>query len=90
MLKLFIIKNLKGQIREKRDKKERKKPSVLAHAWNPSTWKLEAGGSGVKDQPELHGGPGGRRREMGCFLKTALKYVVFSLFAPSKAANGQS
>lgn len=46
------------------------------------------GGSGVKDQPELHGGPG-RRREMGYFLKTVLKYVVFSLFALSKAANGQ-
>ena len=30
------------------------KPGVMEHAWNPSTWSVEAGGSEVPVHPQLH------------------------------------
>lgn len=29
------------------------KPGMVVHAYNPSTWEVEAGGRSVEDQPEL-------------------------------------
>lgn len=32
------------------------KPSVVAHVWNPGTWEMEAGESGVHSYPWLNRG----------------------------------
>lgn len=33
---------------------ERFKPGVVTHGWNPSTWGVEEGGSGVQGHPQVH------------------------------------
>lgn len=35
-------------------RKIREKLSMVAHACNPKTWKVKAGGLGVQDQPQSH------------------------------------
>jgi hypothetical protein len=30
------------------------KPGMVVHSCSPSTWEVEAGGSGIRDQPGLH------------------------------------